>query len=626
MSRHGKEDADSYYRELEDFEYRYYKDLKDGTRKVQAVGAKYYCPFCNGKKDYTFQKLLEHATEIGSSRKSDLKEKARHLALKNYVKKYLTPEDKPLPSVKDDDLPLPSDKDPQFCWPPVGIVANIPTELNNGRRVAASGSRFRDELTMKGFEPVRVTPLWNHMGHSGFAAVEFKGDWDGFSNAMKFEKDFEVKRCGKKDYFSLSVVNRGDKLYGWVAKDDDYRSRNVIGKFLSKRDLKSVSLREAELRRRSSMLVSNLKGSLHQKDDRLKEIKSKYSETSASVRNLMNQKDKLIQYYNDEMKKMQQAAHDYFQTVSAEHEKARQNLEAQKRELEEQEAQLQQRENESERRRLDNEKKTNELATQEQKMAEERMSKLADEQKKEKEQLHERILLLERTLDEKQALELEIQSLKGSLDVMKHMAEDGDITLKKKMEAIQEEMKEKQENYDALDELNTVLMIRERKTNDELQEVRKELIQGFSGFKARPDIGIKRMGELDGTPFHAVAKTKFSDEDKANEWAATMISAWEEHLRDQSWHPFKVLQDEGGRCKACFIIPFMPKPLKINCGDEVYYAVTRALMEMNEYNPSGRYIVRELWNFEQNRKARLNEVMELLLQFWKKVKKRRARY
>nr|QDC18034.1 factor of DNA methylation 4-like D [Hypericum perforatum] len=618
MSRHGKEAVNSYPMELDDYEYRYYKDLKDGTRKVRIVGAKYYCPFCNGKKDYTFQELLEHATEIGlRSRKSDLKEKAKHLALKYYVKKYLTPEEKHLPSVKVDDLPRPSDKDPQFCWPPVGIVANIATQLINGRRVAGSGTQLRDELIMKGFEPVRVTPLWNIRGHSGFAAVEFSDGWDGFSNAMKFEKDFEVKRCGKKDYFGLSVVNRGDMLYGWVAKDDDYRSRNIIGKFLSKRDLKSVSLREAELRRHSSMLVSNLKGSLHQKDDRLKEIKSKYSETSASVRNLMNQKDKLIQYHNEEMKKMQQAAHDYFQTVSAEHEKARQNLEAQKRELEEQEAQLLQRENESERRRLDNEKKMNELATQEQKMAEERMLKLADEQKKEKEQLHEKILLLERTLDEKQALELEIQSLKGSLDVMKHMAEDGDITLKKKMEDIQEELKEKQENYDALDDLNTALMIRERKTNDELQEVRKELIQGFAQIKTRADIGIKRMGDLDQKPFHVVAKTKFSDEDTAREWVATMSSTWEEHLRDQSWHPFKEIIDEDDE---------RLNGLKADCGDEVYNAVTRALMEMNQYNPSGRYIVRELWNFEQNRKARLNEAMELLLQFWKKVKKRRARY
>nr|QDC18033.1 factor of DNA methylation 4-like C [Hypericum perforatum] len=243
---------------------------------------------------------------------------------------------------------------------------------------------------------------------------------------------------------------------------------------------------------------------------------------------------------------------------------------------------------------------------------------------KEKELLHKRILELE---ESKLALAVEIQRLK-----------DGDVTLKEKMEAIQEELKEKQENYDDLEEINQSLIIQERKTNDELQEVRKELIQCFSELKGHADIGIKRMGELDEKPFHVIAKTKDSNLDKADDWAARMTSTWEEHLRDQSWHPFKVLQDEGGRCKACFKLLFMPKllkeiidedderlnGLKTECGDEVYNAVTRALMEMNEYNPSGRYVVRELWNFKEDRKASLKEAMELLLEHSKRPKRKRG--
>lgn len=58
--------------------------------------------------------------------------------------------------------------------------------------------------------------------------------------------------------------------------------------------------------------------------------------------------------------------------------------------------------------------------------------------------------------------------------------------------------------------------------------------------------------------------------------------------------------------------------LKKNYGEEVCKAVTDALFEVNEYNPSGRYITSELWNYAQGRKADLKEGVEVLLTLWKK--------
>lgn len=100
-----------------------------------------------------------------------------------------------------------------------------------------------------------------------------------------------------------------------------------------------------------------------------------------------------------------------------------------------------------------------------------------DEQwQREKENLHKRIIELERKLDAKQALELEIERMRGALQVMKHMGENGDMDMKIKMDEIQEELKEKEEELDDLEALNQALVVKERKSNDELQEARKELI------------------------------------------------------------------------------------------------------------------------------------------------------
>ena len=54
--------------------------------------------------------------------------------------------------------------------------------------------------------------------------------------------------------------------------------------------------------------------------------------------------------------------------------------------------------------------------------------------------------------------------------------------------------------------------------------------------------------------------------------------------------------------------------LRKEWGEEVYMAVVIALKELNEYNPSGRYVISELWNFRNQRKATLKEVIAYILE------------
>lgn len=93
----------------------------------------------------------------------------------------------------------------------------------------------------------------------------------------------------------------------------------------------------------------------------------------------------------------------------------------------------------------------------------------------EKEKLRRKIIELQKGLDAKQALELEIEQKRGTIQVMKHMREEN-VEVQEKMDAIIKEIKEKEEEMDAVEALNQSLIVRERKSNDELQEARKELI------------------------------------------------------------------------------------------------------------------------------------------------------
>lgn len=61
---------------------------------------------------------------------------------------------------------------------------------------------------------------------------------------------------------------------------------------------------------------------------------------------------------------------------------------------------------------------------------------------------------------------------------------------------------------------------------------------------SRAHIIVKRMGELDEKPFIAAAKRDGSGK-KGAENAIKLASLWEKHLRDPSWHPFKVITVEG---------------------------------------------------------------------------------
>lgn len=99
---------------------------------------------------------------------------------------------------------------------------------------------------------------------------------------------------------------------------------------------------------------------------------------------------------------------------------------------------------------------------------------LLSELQRKKEETLNKILQLEKELDSKQKLQMEIQELKGKLKVMKHEDED-DEDIKKKMKEMKEQLEYKCSELQDLEETNSALMVKERQSNDEILEAREFL-------------------------------------------------------------------------------------------------------------------------------------------------------
>jgi chromosome segregation ATPase len=59
---------------------------------------------------------------------------------------------------------------------------------------------------------------------------------------------------------------------------------------------------------------------------------------------------------------------------------------------------------------------------------------------------------------------------------MKHMPGEEESELKKKIDELSEELQDKYEEMDSVESLHHTLLIKEQKTNEELQDARKKLI------------------------------------------------------------------------------------------------------------------------------------------------------
>ncbi|KAK9669553.1 hypothetical protein RND81_13G139100 [Saponaria officinalis] len=612
--------------EIEEYMEKPYLDLRTRSLRVRNFNGTLRCPFCAGKKkqEYGFKDLYQHATGVakGAAHRS-AKQKANHLALSKFLEVDLgyvdetsrPPEPEP-PSTEQEEL---------YCWPWVGIVVNIVTD-------AKAESAFWMKNFSK-YKPLAVEVFHNEEEETSKAVVHFDEGWTGFRNAVEFEKSFEAGLHSKKEYLAVKG-NLGSGMYGWVARADDHHAEGQIGDYLRKKgELKTLSDIVQEAKQGKESIVVSLANEIDLKNQNLDEMQSKFNEKTMSLSRMLEDKDRLHQAFYEETHKMQRIARDHVRRILDEQEKMNLNLESKKKQLDWRARELSKREvlTERERQKLEEDKQQNDernnslqMASVEQKKADENVLRLVEEQKREKEEALKKILVLEKELDARQKLQLEIEELRGKLEVMRHLGDDDDAAIQRKMKEMTEDLERKIEDMGHLESMNQTLVTKQRQSNDELQEARKVLIAGLLDIlqSSRTNIGIKRMGEIDEKAFVTECKNKFS-EDEAMIKASEGCSLWQENLKDPAWHPYKILTIDGKTVEIIDGEDEKLKKLKEEWGDDVYNAVTTALLELNEYNPSGRYVVNELWNYKEGRKATVKEVVSYIFKTLKSLKRKR---
>ncbi|KAK4431154.1 Factor of DNA methylation 2 [Sesamum alatum] len=188
---------------------------------------------------------------------------------------------------------------------------------------------------------------------------------------------------------------------------------------------------------------------------------------------------------------------------------------------------------------------------------------------------------------------------------------------------LKKQLAEKIEELQDVEALNQTLILREHGSNNELQDVRKELINVLPNLLDSVSVGVRRMGEIDMRPFKDVCFRMFPTED----WEVRSVelnSFWQDKVNNPNWQPFKKVSEEGKWKETVDEDDVELKGLRLQWGEAVYKAVVDALMELNEYNPSGRYVVSELWNFEEGRKATLKETIQCVVQELKNINRLRS--
>ncbi|KAF3595744.1 hypothetical protein DY000_02020232 [Brassica cretica] len=554
--------------EESDYSEKPYKQLRDGELKVKQKEETFKCPFCPEKKKQRYKELL-----VAKSTTRNCKQKANHLALSKYLHKELAGDAEPVISLSKQKQAAVVNDD-MYVWPWMGIVISPLRGNDDDKSLLLDSAYWLRKLAR--FNPLEVKTLWVEEDSAVAVIPRFNGGMDGFKSLRR----------------SLMSSGAAGRTGGGSS------SRLMAGRLRSFSDISKEEMQK------SDNVAYDLDDKIYMMNEDYNEVQFKYKEETISLQRLLMEKHTLDQTYKQETKRMQEFSQRNIDRILREKEMLNKKLEYRMKGLDAWSKELDKKQALTELERLTLEEEGNNNSCV---LCFPGLLMIffgCDRTMLKKEEALNKILQLEKELNSKQQLQMEIQELKGKLQVMKHHREDeDDEDVKKKMKEMNEELGDKCSELQDLEDTNSALMIKERQSNDEIQEARQELITGLIGMLSgdRTNIRIKRLGELDEKPFLKACKERFKGEE-----------AEVQSLKDSGWYPFKHVGTEDKMKEVVDEEDEQLKKLREEWGAQVLEAVKTALEELNEYNPSGRYSVPALWNFKEKRKATLKEVIEYM--------------
>lgn len=110
---------------------------------------------------------------------------------------------------------------------------------------------------------------------------------------MEFEKFFEAEGQSKKEWEDHRT-SPGSYIYGWLAREDDYKAEGPVGDYLRRRGgLKTISdlVLESTIDRHN--MVVKLFNEIDLKNENLDQLQIKYKEMKTSLNRIRDERDEI---------------------------------------------------------------------------------------------------------------------------------------------------------------------------------------------------------------------------------------------------------------------------------------------------------------------------------------------
>ncbi|CAM6101024.1 unnamed protein product [Calypogeia fissa] len=577
--------------------------------------------------------------------------------------------------VKKEELPLRRHAVDMLVCPWSVVVYNIDNSRRDPTKVETQIGLGKSELNIyfADFKPEKIHVLWGPQGHLGMCVLHFGRDLSGFKDAQALENSFLDKEHGLRDHERrLASGNLGKEFYGWIAREDDLNGRfgrqgEEIGKYLRKvGNLKDIEMVGDEIRRMHEQQVRQLAVTVSEKNKESEVLKTQMEiirRTSEAEREQLEESHKL------ELEAIQIKARNSEEEYNRATLESHRNLEKREAELSQRDKELREKESHltsaAEKSILQNQLMENlnlrEMLSKQQGILQEKSAekiRLVQKHEGETMKLFELAQKEALKLAKRQKNEMEKQQLHTIIEteklfdkltinptVNKDTGHDSqtqgqeELERKRRFEEMERKLEELESSHEFNEETISVLIRKERDSTDEIVDARQMAVQVLQDLKdeakalieaalkkkfdlekrkqpskqPQARVAVKMVGSIDETPWISAFQKKHRNDPDWGLKMKTKFSKWEKLIRNSAFQPLKTV--EIGNDKWEMQIDHentQLSALKKELGGEVYDSVTTALLELEEFNASGRYPVPVAWNFEKFKKASLKETVAYL--------------